>query len=259
MDESSQALKRASQAGFDPIRDSFAERARATWSIYPRIYENNEFWRMASIEGQHENARVFSSALASATGMSPRVGFVIVVIAILLSAIGERVIKRHRLAFQCSNCGELTCNTCCSDEHSAIMCKACGKTVSGVTSDKVLEALLRQRRQQVLVKRRKSIKWVTVWFPGVRHIFYGRIVSGVFLASMFAGCVVSLLAGGYILPRWASMYHATPLWQYILPGLGIILSYTIAIFARQLYEVRSTRSATRSRSLDSTDADAVSA
>jgi tetratricopeptide (TPR) repeat protein len=258
MDESSQALKRASQAGFDPIRDSFAERARATWSIYPRIYRSDEFWRMAAVEGRHENAGVFSSAVASATGMSPRPGFLIVVVAVLFCVIGERAIKRHRLAFQCSNCGELTCNACCSDEHNTILCKACGKVVGGVTSDKVLEALLRQRRQQLVVKRRKSIKWITVWLPGVRHLFYGRLFGGVVLASLFAGCVVSLAAGGYIMPRWTSIDHPTPLWQWILPALGIIFSYTISIFSRQLYEVRSTRSVSRSRSLDSDDAGAAS-
>lgn len=260
MDESSQALKRASQAGFDPIRDRFAERARATWSIYPRIYEAGEFWRMAAIEGRRENAGVFSSALASATGLSPRLGFVIVVIAILLSVISARVVKRHLLAFQCSNCGEITCNSCCSDEHNTVICKACGKVVGGVSSDKVLEALLRQRRQQLVVKRRKSIKWITVWLPGVRHLFYGRLISGVTLASLFAGCAVSLLARGYILPRCTSMDHSTPLWQLLLPAFGVALSYTISIFSRQLYEMRSTRSVgTRARTADSADADAASA
>jgi tetratricopeptide (TPR) repeat protein len=260
MEESSQALKRASQAGFDPIKDSFAQRARATWSVYPRIYESNEFWRMAAVEGSRENAAVFSSALASATGLPARLGAVIVAAALIFSLIGGRVIRRHRLAFQCSNCGELTCNSCCSDEHNTILCKACGKSVTGVTSDRVLDALLRQRRQQLIVKRRKSIKWITVWLPGVRHYYYGRVVSGAVLTSFFAGCVVSLLARGYIVPRWTSFDYTTPMWQLILPALGIVLSYTIAIFARQLYEMRSRSAISRSsRALDPADVDAASA
>ena len=261
MGESSQALKRAAQAGFDPIRDSFAERARATWTIYPRIYGAHEFWRMAAVEGRHENTKVFSSAWASATGLSPRVGFIVMVGAIVLCLVGERVIKKHLLAFQCSNCGELTCNGCCNTDHNAILCQACGKVVGGVSSDKVLEALLRQRRQSVIVKRRKSIKWVTVWLPGVRHLFYGRIVSGVVVATLFAGSLVSLLSRGYVLPRWSSLDYDVPLWQLILPFLGILWSYAIAVMSRQLYEMRSTRSgASRSsRTTDVTDADAASA
>jgi hypothetical protein len=260
MDESSQALKRASQDGFDNIHDSFAERARDTWSIFPRIYGAEDFWRMAAVEGRHQNSAVLSSALTGATGLPPLAGFIIVVGALLVSLIGTRFLKPHRIAFQCSNCGEITCDCCCSDDHGTIVCKACGKAVGGVSSDKVLEALLRQRRQSVIVKRRKSIKWITVWIPGVRHLFYGRMIGGIALATLFAGCAVSFLAGGYILPRWSSLDYSTPLWQWILPGLGIALSYTIAVLSRQLYEMRSTRtSTTRSRSVDVTDDDAASA
>jgi tetratricopeptide (TPR) repeat protein len=259
MDESSQALKRASQAGFDAIHDSFAERARDTWSIFPRIYGAEDFWRMAAVEGQHEQAAVMSSAIRNATGVSPRLGFVIVVAALLLSLIVARIIKPLKVAFQCSNCGEVTCNGCCSDAHGTILCKACGKVVGGVTSDKVLEALLRQRRQSVIVKRRKSIKWVTMWIPGVRHLYYGRMAGGIAVATLFAGCVVAFFATGYILPRWSSLDYSAPLWQWILPALGIILSYTIAVMSRQLYEMRSTRSAARSRSAENADENAASA
>ncbi|HET6350160.1 MAG TPA: tetratricopeptide repeat protein, partial [Candidatus Krumholzibacteria bacterium] len=130
MDESSQALKRASQAGFDPIQASFAERARATWSIYPRIYGAREFWRMAAVEGSHANAAVMSTAITTATGTSPRIGFIIVAAALLLSLIGTPFIKPVRLAFQCSNCGEITCSSCCSDDRGTITCSACSKAVA---------------------------------------------------------------------------------------------------------------------------------
>jgi len=254
MSESSQALERASQAGFDPIRDSFAQRARATWSIYPRIYGAGDLWRMAAIEGRHQNAAVLTHAIASTTGQPCRVGFGIVVAALLLSVIGEHVIKRHRLAFHCSNCGEITCNGCCSDDHGNIVCQACSKVVGGVTSDKVLEALLRQRRQSVIVKRRKSIKWATVWLPGVRHVFYGRLFTGYVVALLFAGSVVALWMRGYVLPRWSSLDYSTPLWKWILPPLGIVLSYAIAVMSRQLYEMRWARSgAPRQRTGDGLD------
>jgi Tfp pilus assembly protein PilF/TM2 domain-containing membrane protein YozV len=259
MDESSQALKRASQTGFDAIHDSFAERARDTWSIFPRIFGAEDFWRMAAVEGQHEHSAVMTSAMRSATGLSARAGFVIVVAALLLSLIGARFVKPLKVAFQCSNCGEMTCSGCCSDTNGTILCKACGKVVGGVTSDKVLEALLRQRRQSVIVKRRKSIKLATMWVPGVRHFYYGRMVSGIAVATLFAGCLVSFLASGYILPRWSSLDYSTPLWQWILPALGVILTYTIAVMSRQLYEMRSTRSVTRSRSAENADDNAASA
>jgi TM2 domain-containing membrane protein YozV len=98
-----------------------------------------------------------------------------------------------------------------------------------------------------------------MWVPGVRHFYYGRMVSGIAVATLFAGCLVSFLASGYILPRWSSLDYSTPLWQWILPALGVILTYTIAVMSRQLYEMRSTRSVTRSRSAENADDNAASA
>jgi tetratricopeptide (TPR) repeat protein len=260
MGESSQALERASQAGFEPIRDSFAERARKNWQVFPRIYCYEDFWRMAATEGKHENAGVMSSAIASATGLPVRVSFIIIVAAMIMCLVVGRLVKGNQVAFQCSNCGELTCNGCCDGDRGAIMCQACSKAVGGVSSDKVLDALLRQRRQSVIVKRRKSIKWVTVWLPGVRHLFYGRLVSGVVVASLFAGSVVALCSRGYLIPRWSALDYSTPLWVWVVPLLGIALSYLIAVTSRQLYEMRTTRIVTtRSRAADVSDTDTASA
>jgi hypothetical protein len=98
-----------------------------------------------------------------------------------------------------------------------------------------------------------------VWLPGVRHLFYGRMISGLAVASLFAGSVVALLARGYILPRWSALDYHTPLWQWVLPVLGIVWSYAVAVISRQLYEARTTRGVTRTRSLDGTDSDAATA
>jgi tetratricopeptide (TPR) repeat protein len=259
MSESSQALERASQTGFDVIRESFAERARARWSIYPRVYGAGDLWRMAATEGRHENAAVFSTAMSSATSQSPRVSFWIMVAAMVGALVGVRVIKRHRLAFQCANCGELTCDGCCGDDRGNIVCQACHAVVAGVTSDKVLEALLRQRRQSVIVRRRKSARWATMWIPGVRHVFYGRLFTGFAVACLFTGSLLSLWTRGYGLPRWSALDYDTPLWKWILPVLGVLLSYAIAVMSRQLYEVRATRSgATRQRANDGFDEDPAS-
>lgn len=259
MSESSKALERASQAGFDPIRESFATRARETWTIYPRIYAAADLWRMAATEGRVDNPALVTSTLRTVTGLSPRLSFWLLVAAMLSALALTKAIKRHRLAFQCGNCGEITCNGCCGDDRGNIVCGACHKVVEGVTSDRVLEALLRQRRQSLVVRRRRSIKWATVWLPGLRHVYYGRLVRGSMVAAFFAASLVALAARGYILPRWSALEHGTPAWMWILPLAGIVLAYTIAITSRQLYEVRTTRGATRQRTGDGFEDDAASA
>jgi hypothetical protein len=121
-----------------------------------------------------------------------------------------------------------------------------------VSSDRVLEALLRQRRQSVIVRRRKSIRWATVWLPGMRHVFYGRFLSGFAVAAAFGACALLLWTRGNVYPYWDSVEFSTPLWKWILPALGVIASYLVALMSRQLYEARNTRTVT-TRSTQSDD------
>jgi hypothetical protein len=111
----------------------------------------------------------------------------------------------------------------------------------------------------VIVKRRRAIRWTTIWIPGVRHVFYGRLFRGFVLAALFAGSALALWTRGYPLPRWSALDYSTPLWKWILPAAGIVVSYLIAVFSRQLYEMRSTRSgAGRQRASEGLDDDVAS-
>ena len=162
----------------------------------------------------------------------------------ILAAIVSQTLKSRKLDFQCANCGDLTCEGCCNDELGSVICHVCGQAVAGVSSDRVLEALLRQRRQSVIVRRRKSIRWSTVWLPGLRHVFYGRFVSGFMVALVFASGMLMLWTRGNVFPYWDSVEFGTPLWKWIVPGAAVVVAYLVALMSRQLYEARNTRTVT---------------
>jgi tetratricopeptide (TPR) repeat protein len=259
MSESSHALERASQIGFARESEEFAAAPRATWSVYPRIYGRGDLWNMAVVEGRYRNPGVLAHALESAMWQSPRTSFWIAMAGLLVALASLRFMRRHGIAFQCGNCGEITCDGCCSGDRGSFVCQACAQAVGGVTSDKVLDALLRQRRQTVIVRRRKSMRWLTAWLPGVRHVFYGRFASGFALAALFSFSLLNLWMRGYPLPHWATLPGAFPLWKSVLPSLGIALSYAIAIMSRQLFETRTTRTGTtRARGSEGLHDDATS-
>ena len=254
MSESSRALGRASQFGVNAVVESMAKPARARMPIYPRAFSNRELWRIARVEGETRNPGLLASTLANVTGQSARVSSWIAAAALTLMLVLRGVAKRKNLAFQCSNCGELACSKCCEDARGSVICQACSDVVAGVSSDKVVEALLRQRRQSVVVRRRRSMRWVTLWLPGLRHIFFGRFVSGFFIAALFSFSALMLWTRGYPVPDWNSLPAGTPLWKWILPGVGVAISYWKALTARQRYEVRNTRSGfSRSRPADAGD------
>jgi hypothetical protein len=254
MSESSSALSRASKGGVENIASSFATAARNRMPVYPRRFSAKELWVMAGIEGAEHNPAVLGNAISTVTGQSTRVCLWIAIASLLLVFAVRRAVKPARVAFQCANCGELTCNRCCHDERGSVVCQSCNEAVANVTSDRVIEALLRQRRQSVVVKRRRAIRWMTVWIPGLRHIYFGRFASGFVLSALFSFSALMLWTRGYPLPRWDTLVTGTPLWQWLLPAAGVFVSYWVAIVSRQRYEVRNTRAgSSRSRSTDVAD------
>ncbi len=244
MGESSRALARASKMGLQDARDAIAEPSRARMAVYQKTYSSGQLWRIALVEGRYQNPALLSHMLETVTGHPTPVSAGIMLAAMVLAVIVSQTLKSRKLAFQCANCGDLTCEGCCSDELGSVICHACAAAVEGVSSDRVLEALLRQRRQSVIVRRRKSIRWATVWLPGLRHVFYGRFVTGFVVASLFAAGALALWTRGNVFPAWDSVEFRVPLWKWIVPGLGIVVAYLVALMSRQLFEARNTRAIT---------------
>jgi tetratricopeptide (TPR) repeat protein len=244
MGESSRALSRASKLGLEHSRDAIAEPARARMAVYPKTYSSIQLWKIAAVEGKYHNPALVTHLLETVTGHPTTISAGIMLAAMILAVIVSKSLKSRKLAFQCANCGDLTCEGCCNDELGSVICHACGQAVAGVSSDRVLEALLRQRRQSVIVRRRKSIRWSTIWLPGLRHVFYGRFVSGFVVAAVFATSTLALWMRGNVFPYWDSVEFNTPLWKWIIPGLGVVVSYMVALLSRQLYEARNTRTVT---------------
>lgn len=241
MGESSQALSRASKLGLDRERNLIAEPARSRMAVYPRTYSSAQLWQIAAQEGKHGNPGLVAALLKTATGHSAPLSAAIMLGAIVIALVLGRVIEARKLAFQCANCGDLTCHSCSSHELGHVICRACAEAVAGVSSDRVLDALLRQRRQSVIVRRRKSIRWATLWLPGLRHVHYGRFAAGFAVAAFFSWCVVMLWMRGAAFPSWDATEIKTPLWKWILPAAGIVTMYCVSIMSRRLYEARSTR------------------
>jgi tetratricopeptide (TPR) repeat protein len=245
--ESSKALKNASVAGIESVKQSFAVPARAEIQVYPRTYGAAELWRIAAREGAAAGADVVDAVLAPLVRMPVRSAAWIMLAALVVAIAMGRAIKPRHLAFQCSNCGDLTSESSCNDERGAYICARCAGAIAGVSSDKVIDALLRQRRQAVLVRRRRAIRLLTMWIPGVRDVFYGKLSRGLVLATLFSLSVVQIVARGFIVEDWHVIEFATPLWKWILPAVGIVIAYAASIFSKQYLEVRNYRTPTLRR------------
>jgi hypothetical protein len=108
------------------------------------------------------------------------------------------------------------------------LCRECAKSIESVTSEKVVEALLRQRRQATLVRRRKATKIVTMVLPGARDIYYGHVSRGVALALLFSVSAVCLITGGSAFHGAASLSTRAPLWQMVAAVSLVALAYLLS-------------------------------
>jgi tetratricopeptide (TPR) repeat protein len=242
MAESSKALKKAGAAGIDRVKNSYAELSQPYLQVYPKTFTNRELWQISRSEGMAHETNFLSQMLQPLTRFSARSSAWMLFGALLLAAILSSAFKRKSLTFQCSNCGELTCDNCCEDMGGTYLCESCAGVIDGVSSEKVIEALLRQRRHSVLVRRRKAIRLLTLWLPGMRDLYYGRITRGVLLTLTFSLSVIQLWSKGYIVKDWNTMVTTVGLWKWMLPSAGIVITYLMSVFSKRYLEVRNYRS-----------------
>jgi tetratricopeptide (TPR) repeat protein len=223
MKEASRSLQLAA-GGIEKERTTYAQDAFDAAAVLPKLFSEKDLWRMAVLEAKSLDDDRIARGRAVFPWLPDRLGAAIVLLALVFVVVLNRFVDPASLTFQCSNCGKLTCNDCCSTDRDITLCRDCAKTIESVTSEKVVEALLRQRRQAALIRRRRAARVVTMVLPGVRDVYYGHVSRGVSLAVLFSVSAVCLIAGGNPFHNAAD----TPLWRFVAATAGTALAYVLS-------------------------------
>jgi len=243
MKESSRAYQNALRLGVENIKGRYPREAESFLQVLPWTYPNRELWRMAAIEGG-DGSGFLDGLLFPFGRFSHRASAWILLGSLLVALALSRLIKNDRLTFQCSNCARLTCAGCCNTDHDMSLCRDCHNTIANVSSEKVIEALLRQKRQSAVVSRRRSARFVTSLLPGVRDIYYGRITRGFVLAGLFSLSLVMLASRGFLIKDPSVLIVDVPLWKIVLPGVGLAVTFMVSILGKPKADFRTYRSHT---------------
>jgi tetratricopeptide (TPR) repeat protein len=238
MKEASKSLQLAATLGLDKVKSSYAEEAVNDTAVFPKTFSNAELWRIAFIEGSSSNKDVLNELMLPLTRFPRKATAWILLGALAIGFLLSRVVDPSKLTFQCSNCGRLTCESCCNTDREMHLCQECAQTVEGVTSERVTEALLRQKRQNVVVNRRKSSRFITILLPGMRDISYGRISRGFYLAALFSVGIIQLFARGFLVKDSMLFVIDTPLWKIIIPAAAIVWAYGQSFVSKPQYSFR---------------------
>jgi len=240
MKEASRSLQIAG-TGVDKEKGRYAEEAFEAAIVLPRLFSDVEMWRLSLAEARSLDAERAAEGKAIFPWLPGRAGAVIVILALALAVALSRLINPEKLAFQCSNCGLLTCSGCCVEDRDLTLCRECAKTVEGVTSEKVVEAILRQKRQATFLRRKRSAKVVSMALPGVRDIYYGHVSRGLAVAFFFSLCFVFLVTGGTALTDPASSAEGNPLWRMIIAAVGILAAYALSAVSKPNFSFKPQR------------------
>jgi len=238
MKEASKSLQASSALGLEDVESSYATAALEEIAVFPKTFSSAGLWKMAVVEGQSADRDPIGDALYSLMRVSPLAGAWILLCALAIALVLGMVVDPSKLTFQCSNCGKLTCQKCCNTDRETVLCQECASTVSGVTSEKVTEALLRQKRQLVIVNRRRASRFITILLPGMRDISYGEVSRGFRSAVVFSIGVVYLAARGLLVHDDMSFPTGSSPWYLVLPAALIVLSYGWSMFSKPQYNFK---------------------
>jgi len=241
MKQASKSLQASSALGLEKIKATYASEALDHTAVFPQTISNRELWRMAVVEGKTSTDDVLNEMLGSMMRVPRTTAAFVLLFALIIALLLARMVDPSRLTFQCSNCGQLTCKKCCNTERDVFLCQECAKTVAGVTSEKVTDALLRQRRQSVIVSRRRASRFATMLLPGMRDISYGRISRGFWLAVLFSVAIVQLFARGLLIKDVMSLPVEPSPWRFIIAAAMVVLAYTVSVLSKPQYGFKAYR------------------
>lgn len=223
--QSSQSLKKATDLGIENYKLSHPLVHLRETPIFDQGFDNAMLWKISSRESSGRDETLLGEILKPYL-LVPFKWFGILLIASAIAAIilSSRFARSWNV-FRCDNCSQATCPECVNDETGIMLCRNCSDVIQSLSSVKVMEALLRHRRQKVSGKQNKNKTWRLSFFPGALFIYHGMTLKGVFLAFVNAGLVTILLRKGFYFKDPKILILAASLWKLIIPAVLLLLGY----------------------------------
>ncbi|MCX5753876.1 MAG: tetratricopeptide repeat protein [Candidatus Krumholzibacteria bacterium] len=222
-------LERANMLGIDAFRSAHPAIGLRNSPVYESGFESGELRSIAALEGGARRKILIGEMLG------PYLLFPFPWLWLLFAAsLCAAMILARKLPLtwhveRCENCGSATCAACGNMQTGIRLCRDCAAVIKDLGSVKVMEALLRTRRQRVASARQRSHRRRTLFFPGASHLYYGRTAPGVALSLVGAGAVAILVWKGAYFKDPGAMNTVQPLWMMLFP-LGALCAAYIASF-----------------------------
>jgi hypothetical protein len=231
--ESSEALERARGFGIEKYNEANPATTLLEFDIYDCGFPATELWRIAYREGGSGRSGILDEVFRPYLLFPLRKVWILLAIAVAAGMILARAVPASWKVFFCSNCNLTTCPDCSDTETGITLCHNCATAIGGLSSVKVMEALLRHRRQKVRSRGNRGGLWRMGVVPGSSKIILGSAWKGMFIMSAAAGAVFMLIWNGFYLHDPRSAGSAAPLIQQAAAAAVIALCWLATFRSRK--------------------------
>jgi tetratricopeptide (TPR) repeat protein len=232
-------LERANILGIDAFRAAHPTLALRNPPVYEQGFATGELWSIAAAEGRGRRSVLVSEMLRPYLLFPFNWLWALFAASLAAAMIAARRLPDAWHVRRCDNCGSPTC-ACCEDTRTGIrLCRDCAGVISGLNSIKIMEAILRTKRQKLDAGKQKPRPWTLMFFPGVSHIRFDRLFGGVSLLLVASGAVVSLVwrETSFRDPRSVGLVGS--LWGALPAVVALAAGYLLALRVKPPQELRS--------------------
>lgn len=234
-------LQRANSLGIERYRASHPALEMRKAVVYEQGFPAKKLWAIAKEEGKERKAIILSEMLQSFLLFPFHRLYALLAVSLIAGIVLARKLSRDRRVIRCENCGLPACDKCLGIVRSVRLCRECTEAIKDVTSLKVMEVLLRTRRQKTGDAKKTNRLCRLPFLPGMTHIKNGRLMQGFLLAFIFSVSVSILAWRANCFENPFSANEPEPGWKLIFFSLIAAASYGISFLSKLPEEPRNYR------------------
>ncbi len=234
-------LERANTLGIEAFRAAHPTIGLRNPPVYEAGFETRALWVFARAEGKTRNGVLMSEMLRPYLLFPFHLLWVLFAVALCAALIIAWQLPEAWNVERCENCGSAACSRCESEVAGILLCRECAAVIKDLNSVKVMEALLRSRRQRIAGARQRSHRRRTILFPGAAHLYFERTADAVALSLLGAGAIAALVWNGAYFKDPGAAGFGRPLWETLVPIAALCAAYVASLRVRAPLEPRNYR------------------
>jgi tetratricopeptide (TPR) repeat protein len=222
-------LERANAHGIDRYRTAHPGPTLRNATIYEAGFEPGELWAIARRESAARTPVLLGEVMRPYLLFPFQYLWILFVVSLVAAIIAARKMPETWKVIRCDSCQMPTCPVCADTQFEITLCQDCASVVRGLSSVKVMEALLRHRRQKIATLTGARYRWKKMLFPGMALTYHGKTFGGVMLSIASVAACVLLASNGSPFKDPALVNMPSSLWKIVGPiailAVGALLSW----------------------------------